>query len=141
MFRFVYTSVSLCGLLLLLYHLLVPFYEFFPLPARLSVCPSVHPSVDDPVTQTLRLRGDAEGEWGFLYRSTLGSLMSGLSETMEVRGRCGMTREKCSHCTQHTTPWPCIYGGDFRFILGVFITLFAIALISSAKHYTIALNL
>lgn len=35
--------------------------------------------------QTLRLRGEAEGEWGFLYRSTLGSLMSGLSEVMEVR--------------------------------------------------------
>lgn len=34
---------------------------------------------------TLRIRGDAEGEWGFLYRSTLGSLMSGLSEAMEVR--------------------------------------------------------
>ena len=57
----------------------VPFYELYanPLPAR--------PSVDNPVTQTLRIRGNAEGEWGFLYRSTLGSLMSGLTETMEVR--------------------------------------------------------
>lgn len=45
----------------------------------------VRPSVHDTVTQTLRIRGDAEGEWGFLYRSTLGSLMSGLSEAMEVR--------------------------------------------------------
>lgn len=34
--------------------------------------------------QTLRIRGEAEGEWGFLYRSTLGSLMSGLTEIMKV---------------------------------------------------------
>lgn len=39
----------------------------------------------DADTKTLRIRGEAEGEWGFLYRSTLGSLMSGLSEVMEVR--------------------------------------------------------
>lgn len=61
----------------------VPFYELYDNP--LSALPPVRPSVDIPVTQTLRIRGDAEGEWAFLYRSTLGSLMSGLTETMEVR--------------------------------------------------------
>ncbi|CAM9272888.1 unnamed protein product [Scytosiphon promiscuus] len=45
-----------------------------------QIKPSVMRALD-----TLRIRGDAEGEWGFLYRSTLGSLMSGLSEIMEVR--------------------------------------------------------
>ncbi|CAM9268078.1 unnamed protein product, partial [Hapterophycus canaliculatus] len=45
-----------------------------------QIKPSVMRALD-----TLRIRGEAEGEWGFLYRSTLGSLMSGLSEIMEVR--------------------------------------------------------
>ncbi len=52
-----------------------------------SLCMSLsHPPFAAPARrQTLRIRGEAEGEWGFLYRSTLGSLMSGLSEIMEVR--------------------------------------------------------
>eukprot|EP00752_Nemacystus_decipiens_P017705 g15874.t1 len=45
-----------------------------------QIKPSVMRALD-----TLRIRGAAEGEWGFLYRSTLGSLMTGLSEVMEVR--------------------------------------------------------
>lgn len=45
----------------------------------------VHPFLRYRAHQTLRIRGEAEGEWGFLYRSTLGSLMTGLSEVMEVR--------------------------------------------------------
>ncbi|CAN0030790.1 unnamed protein product [Ectocarpus sp. 12 AP-2014] len=45
-----------------------------------QIKPSVMRALD-----TLRIRGEAEGEWGFLYRSTLGSLMTGLSEVMEVK--------------------------------------------------------
>ncbi|CAB1114084.1 unnamed protein product [Ectocarpus sp. CCAP 1310/34] len=45
-----------------------------------QIKPSVMRALD-----TLRMRGEAEGEWGFLYRSTLASLMMGLSEVMEVK--------------------------------------------------------
>ncbi|CAM9525490.1 unnamed protein product [Ascophyllum nodosum] len=45
-----------------------------------QIKPTVNRALD-----TLRIRGEAEGEWGFLYRSTLGSLMSEISAVMEVR--------------------------------------------------------
>lgn len=87
--------------------------------------------------KTLRIRGEAEGEWGFLYRSTLGSLMSGLSEVMEVRyascgtGECGALCTMSGHGTSiivEEKRWRNTYAGSIKTTndksLAVFFFLF-----------------
>lgn len=44
----------------------------------------IKPTVNAAV-RTLRAAGQAPGEWGYLYRTTLGSLLNTLTETIQVR--------------------------------------------------------